>query len=113
MIKDTILRTEQLKAFYVLDVHGTQKVAKAVNEVDLEIYENEIYGIAGESGCGKTTLLKALFNAIEPPLRLIGGNIFYCHQRGGDRRHLAQPGRKAKAAHGVHLLHSAGLDERA
>jgi peptide/nickel transport system ATP-binding protein len=73
----TILRTEQLKAFYVLDVQGTQKVAKAVNEVNLAIYENEIYGIAGESGCGKTTLLKALFNAIEPPLRLIGGKIYY------------------------------------
>lgn len=77
-IQNVILRTEQLKAFYVLDVHGTQKIVKAVNEVDLEIRENEIYGIAGESGCGKTTLLKALFNAIEPPLRLIGGKIFYC-----------------------------------
>ena len=73
----TILRTEQLKAFYVLDVQGTQKVAKAVNEVDLEIYKNEVYGIAGESGCGKTTLLKALFGAFEPPLRLVGGKIFY------------------------------------
>jgi len=73
----TILRTEQLKAFYVLDVFGTQKVVKAVNEVDLEIRENEIYGITGESGCGKTTLLKALFAAIEPPLRLIGGKVYY------------------------------------
>jgi len=73
----TILRTEQLKAFYVLDVLGTQKVVKAVNGVDLEIRENEIYGIAGESGCGKTTLLKALFAAIEPPLRLIGGKVYY------------------------------------
>jgi peptide/nickel transport system ATP-binding protein len=73
----TILRTEQLKTFYVLDMQGTQKVVKAVNEVDLTIYEDEIYGIAGESGCGKTTLLKALFNAIDPPMRLIGGKIFY------------------------------------
>jgi peptide/nickel transport system ATP-binding protein len=73
-----VLRTEQLKAFYLLEVHGTQKVVKAVNEVNLEIYENEVYGIAGESGCGKTTLLKALFNAFEPPLRLVGGKIFYC-----------------------------------
>jgi peptide/nickel transport system ATP-binding protein len=73
-----ILRTEKLKTFYILDMQGTQKVVKAVNEVDLTIYENEIYGIAGESGCGKTTLLKALFNAIDPPMRLVGGKIFYC-----------------------------------
>ena len=75
--KQTILRTEHLKAFYVLEMQGTQKIVKAVNDVDLEIYENEIYGIAGESGCGKTTLLKALFNEIVPPLRLIGGKIYY------------------------------------
>jgi peptide/nickel transport system ATP-binding protein len=76
-MNQSILRTEQLKAFYVLDVHGTQKIVKAVNEVDLTIRNNEIYGIAGESGCGKTTLLKTLFAAIEPPLRLMGGKIYY------------------------------------
>jgi peptide/nickel transport system ATP-binding protein len=72
-----ILRTEKLKAFYVLDVHGEQKVVRAVDEVDLEILENEVYGIAGESGCGKTTLLRALYGAVEPPLRLIGGKVSY------------------------------------
>ena len=76
-MNDTILRTDQLKAFYVLDLHGTQKIVQAVNGVDLAIKDNEVYGIAGESGCGKTTLLKALYNAFEPPLRLIGGKIFY------------------------------------
>jgi peptide/nickel transport system ATP-binding protein len=75
--KQTILRTDQLKAFYILEMHGTQKIVKAVNDVDITIYENEIYGIAGESGCGKTTLLKALFNDIVPPLRLISGKIYY------------------------------------
>ncbi len=76
-MNETVLRTESLKAFYVLDVFGTQKVAKAVNEVDIEIRENEVYGIAGESGCGKTTLLKALVGAVEPPLRLMGGRVYY------------------------------------
>ncbi len=75
--KRTILRTEHLKAFYILEMHGTQKTVKAVNDVDMQIYENEIYGIAGESGCGKTTLLKTLFNEVVPPLRLIDGRIFY------------------------------------
>jgi peptide/nickel transport system ATP-binding protein len=76
-MSDPVLKTDQLKAFYVLDIHGEQKVVKAVNEVDLEVRSNEVYGIAGESGCGKTTLLKALYGAVEPPLRLIGGKVYY------------------------------------
>jgi peptide/nickel transport system ATP-binding protein len=75
--KQTILRTEHLKAFYLLEMHGTQKIVKAVNDVNLTIYENEIYGIAGESGCGKSTLLKALFNDFVPPLRLVSGKLYY------------------------------------
>jgi peptide/nickel transport system ATP-binding protein len=75
--KQTILRTDHLQAFYKLEMQGSQKTAKAVNDVSLQIYENEIYGIAGESGCGKTTLLKTLFNEIVPPLRLIDGKIYY------------------------------------
>lgn len=75
--KQTILRTDQLKAFYILEMQGTQKIVKAVNDVNLQIFENEIYGIAGESGCGKTTLLKTLFIDIVPPLRLIDGRIYY------------------------------------
>ena len=75
--KKVILRTEQLKAFYMLEVQGSRKVVQAVNDVDLQIYEDEIYGIAGESGCGKTTLLKTLFNEFAPPLRLIDGKIYY------------------------------------
>jgi peptide/nickel transport system ATP-binding protein len=74
---NTILKTEALQAFYLLNVYGKSKVVKAVNEVDLDIQENEIYGIAGESGCGKTTLLKTLAAATEPPLRVVGGRVVY------------------------------------
>jgi len=74
---ETILRTDQLQTYYVLDMQGTQKIVKAVNNVNMRIYEGEIYGIAGESGCGKTTLLKALFYDLVPPLRLISGKVYY------------------------------------
>lgn len=75
--KTVILRTENLKAFYILEMQGAKKVVQAVNGVNIEIYENEIYGIAGESGCGKTTLLKTLFNEVAPPLRLVAGKVYY------------------------------------
>ena len=72
-----VLRTEQLKTSYVLDIFGEKKVVQAVREVDVDVRENEVYGIAGESGSGKTTLLKSLFGNIEPPLRHVGGKVWY------------------------------------
>jgi peptide/nickel transport system ATP-binding protein len=72
-----VLKTEQLKCSYTLDIFGVKKVIQAVNQVNLEVQANEVYGIAGESGCGKTTLLRTVYGDVEPPLRLIGGRVRY------------------------------------
>jgi len=73
----TILNTERLKAYYIIDVLGEKRYVKAVDNVNLEINQNEIYGIAGESGCGKTTLIKTLFGMVEPPLNVTDGKVNY------------------------------------
>ena len=38
----------------------------ALNNVDLDIYENEILGLVGESGSGKSTLGNCILKLIEP-----------------------------------------------
>jgi peptide/nickel transport system ATP-binding protein len=75
--ENEVLKVKHLKAFYVLEIWGERKIIQAVNGVDLKVSPNTIYGIAGESGCGKTTLLKTLFATIEPPLRLFEGKVYY------------------------------------
>ena len=44
---------------------GKQK-QKVLEDVNFTLYENEILGLVGESGCGKTTLSKAILGFIKP-----------------------------------------------
>lgn len=46
---------------------------KAVDNISLTIRKNEIFTLAGESGCGKTTAGKLLVRLLEPT----AGNIFF------------------------------------
>jgi peptide/nickel transport system ATP-binding protein len=51
--------------------------ARAVDGVDLSIHEGEIVGLAGESGCGKTTIANAVMQILRPPARIAGGSILF------------------------------------
>jgi len=72
-----IVKAEKVKAYYVTNVYGVKWTIRAVEDVSLDINEDEILGIAGESGCGKTTLIKVLFGMIKPPLTVLGGKVIY------------------------------------
>ncbi|WP_210489815.1 ABC transporter ATP-binding protein [Rufibacter aurantiacus] len=43
-----------------------KEIVKAVNGVSFEVFPGQTLGIVGESGCGKTTLGRALLRLIEP-----------------------------------------------
>jgi len=48
---------------------------RAVESVDLAVEEGEILGIVGESGCGKTTLTKALLDLLPDNGRVVEGDV--------------------------------------
>jgi len=54
-----------------------ERRARAVDDVDLTIHEGEILGLAGESGCGKTTVANAVMQILRPPGRIAGGSILF------------------------------------
>ena len=49
----------------------------AVDDVSFDIYKGEILGLVGESGCGKSTMGKALMRMIQPPGKIVGGEIIF------------------------------------
>ncbi|WP_456486579.1 methyl coenzyme M reductase system, component A2 [Candidatus Alkanophaga liquidiphilum] len=58
-----IIKVEKArKYFYTYD----RGLIKAVDDVDLTIYEGEIFGLVGVSGSGKTTLFKMIAGLIQP-----------------------------------------------
>src|SRR5512137_2357472 len=72
-----LLSVKNLCAYYQTELYGISRTVRAVDGVSLELLPNEIYGVAGESSCGKTTLIKVISGTIRPPLRVEEGSVRY------------------------------------
>lgn len=74
MNQQPLLEIKGLKTFYPIKkgiLKRTKAYVKAVNDIDITIYEGETLGVVGESGCGKSTLGRTVLG-LE---RKTGGNI--------------------------------------
>lgn len=76
-----MLKIENLSTSYKT-IDGDVHVLKDIN---FEIHDNEIFGIAGESGCGKTTLLNTLYDIVEYPLVIDQGRVVLEGEKDGKK----------------------------
>lgn len=86
-----LISVESLKVYYptkkniwgkAIDFH------KAVDDVSFEVYPQETIGIVGESGCGKTTLGRAIIQLIKPQdgkIKINGRDINDFHHKKNSR----------------------------
>lgn len=64
-----LLEIRGLKKYYPIEAGISKRqvgLVKAVDDISLQIQKNEVLGVVGESGCGKTTLGRAIMRIIEP-----------------------------------------------
>lgn len=73
-----ILRVTELQQYYSIEpsllerlFKAQSQTIKAVDGINLELYQGEILGLVGESGCGKSTLSRTILQLIRPT----GGKI--------------------------------------
>jgi peptide/nickel transport system ATP-binding protein len=71
MVKSPLLKVNNLKTHFFMD----EGVVKAVDGVTFQVAPGEVFGIVGESGCGKSVTMKAVLRIVEPPGRIVSGEI--------------------------------------
>ncbi|WEX10944.1 ABC transporter ATP-binding protein [Chelativorans sp. AA-79] len=72
-----VLSVRNLRAYYQMQYFGIVREVRAVDDITFHVNRNEIYGIAGESSSGKTSLIKTIAAANRPPLNVLGGSARY------------------------------------
>lgn len=67
-----VLRVEKLRVAY----DHPRGAVHAVDEVSFSLRPHERFGLAGESGSGKSTMALAILRMIKPPGRIEGGEVW-------------------------------------
>jgi len=73
MKDENILDILNLKTYFYTE----DGIVKAVDDVSLSIKKNEVHGLVGESGCGKSTVALSILRLIEKPGKIVGGKIIF------------------------------------
>ena len=73
MTADALLRVEDLKVHF----HTLRGVVHALERVSFHLHRQEVLGLAGETGCGKSVTARAILRLIDPPGRIVNGAIHF------------------------------------
>ncbi|MDD5953493.1 MAG: ABC transporter ATP-binding protein [Oscillospiraceae bacterium] len=70
--KDTVLSVRNLKTYFYVDKHT---IVKAVDDVSFDVKRGKITAIVGQSGSGKSVTSRSIFNLVDAPGKIVGGEV--------------------------------------
>ncbi len=63
---EKVLEVKGLKKYFTLGMGKNKLTIPAVDNVSFDVYKREVFGLVGESGCGKTTTGRTIIKLYEP-----------------------------------------------
>lgn len=72
-MREPLLSVRNLCVDYITDAGDV----RAVNNVSFDLGKGEVLGLAGESGCGKSTVAFSLMRLHKPPAFISGGEVLF------------------------------------
>ena len=79
--KQVLLSVQHLQQFFKM---GRQQL-KAVNDISFDVYKGEVFGLVGESGCGKTTMGRTILRLHN----VTGGEVYFKGKKISDLKNRA------------------------
>lgn len=107
---DIILSVRHLKQFFKTGFGANKFITKAVHDVSFDIKKGEVFGLVGESGCGKTTTGRSIIRLYD----ITSGNVYFKGYRinGGTRWNEKEiKWKKIKASRSIKDLENQMKDE--
>jgi len=71
--KDKLIQIKNLKTVFYTE----EGVVKAIDGVSFDIYDDEVLGLVGETGCGKSVTALSILNLVRAPGKIIEGKILF------------------------------------
>ena len=71
--KEPLLEVKDLKTYFFTE----NGIVKAVDGVGFKVYQGEVLGLVGESGCGKSVTAFSIMKLLDYPGKTVGGEILF------------------------------------
>ncbi|MBY8983715.1 MAG: ATP-binding cassette domain-containing protein [Candidatus Lokiarchaeota archaeon] len=94
---EILLQVKNLKTYFYTE----EGIVKAVDGVSFDIYQDEVLGLVGETGCGKSVTALSILQLVRAPGKIIDGSVLF---KGNDLLRLKESDMRERRGKNITMI---------